>query len=184
MDQRGNSRLSLFLMELILAIMFFSLSAAVCVRLFTSAHFMAEGAKNISRASIWSQNLAEAFESSQGDLSGIEKLYPDAYVSHNADDPSGRGGYIILFFDENWNRIDSLAGAAYFASINIATKEAGEVYSDVTDYGVPLTGKASIGYIAVLDVRGIEGDFLPENVDPGRAIMNFKVDAYLGKEGD
>ena len=156
MDQRSNSRLSLFLMELIIAIMFFSLSAAVCVRLFTSAHFMAEGAKNMSGATIWSQNLAEAFAGTDGNLSEMEKLYPGAYVSHDSDDPSMKNGYIILFFNENWERIESLSGAAYFASINVVVKEASEVYSDVPDYDVPLIGKAAIGYIAVLDVRSIK----------------------------
>ena len=184
MDQRSNSRLSLFLMELIVAIMFFSLSAAVCVRLFTSAHFMAEGAENMSSATIWSQNLAEAFTGTNGDLTEMEKLYPGAYVSHTPDDPSMKSGYIILFFNEKWERIDSLSDAAYFASINISVKEASEVYSDVTDYNVPLIGKAAIGYIAVLDVRSIEGDYLPENVDPNLAILNFNVDTYLGKEAD
>jgi hypothetical protein len=171
-------------MELIIAIMFFSLSAAVCVRLFTSAHFMAEGAENMSSATIWSQNLAEAFTGTNGDLTEMEKLYPGAYVSHTPDDPSMKSGYIILFFNEKWERIDSLSDAAYFASINISVKEASEVYSDVTDYNVPLIGKAAIGYIAVLDVRSIEGDYLPENVDPNLAILNFNVDTYLGKEAD
>ena len=184
MDQRSNSRLSLFLMELIVAIMFFSLSAAVCVRLFASAHLMADDTKNMSNATIWAQNLAESFEGSGGNLSEIEKLYPGAYVSFAADDPSMRDGSVILFFDEDWERIDSLSGASYFASLNIATKEASEVYSDVTDYNVTLTGKAAVGYISVLDVRGIEGDYLPENVDPDRAILNFNVDKYLGKEDD
>ena len=184
MDQRSNSRLSLFPMELIVAIMFFSLSAAVCVRLFTSAHFMAEGAKNMSGATIWSQNLAEAFAGTDGNLSEMEKLYPGAYVSHDSDDPSMKNGYIILFFNENWERIESLSDAAYFASINVAVKEASEVYSDVPDYDVPMIGKAAIGYIAVLDVRSIKGDYLPENVDPDLAILNFNVDTYLGKEED
>ena len=181
MDQRSNSRLSLFLMELIVAIMFFSLSAAVCVRLFTSAHFMAERAENMSNATIWSQNLAETFEGAKGNLSEMEKFYPGAYVSYSLDDDSMRNGYIILFFSEDWERIDSLSNAAYFASVNIATKDASEVYSDITDYNVSYAGKAAVGYIAVLDIRGIEGDFLPENVDPDRAILNFNVDTYLGK---
>lgn len=182
MDQRSNSRLSLFLMELIVAIMFFSLSAAVCVRLFASAHIMAEDTQGEAGAIMWSQDMAESFEGANGDLKEIEKLYPNAYVSYNANDPTKRSGYIILFFDENWQRIDSLAGASFFVSCNIAIKQADEVYSDVTDYNVPLVGKAAVGYIAILDVRGLEGDFLPESVGADRAIVNFKVDKYLGKE--
>ena len=182
MDQRSNSRLSLFLMELIVAIMFFSLSAAVCVRLFSSAHFMSENTKNMSNATVWTQNLAETFESEKGDLSAIAKFYPEAYITYDHADTSMRSGAIVLFFDSNWDRIDSLPDASYVAYLSITTKDASEVYKDVTDYNVALVGKAAVGDIAVLDIRGIE-DFSPDAVvEQERYIMSFSVDTYLGKE--
>ncbi len=183
MDQRSNSRLSLFLMELIVAIMFFSLSAAVCVRLFASAHIMAETTENLSNATIWTQNLAEAFEGKKGRLSDMADLFPDAVISYTTSDPSMSDGSLVLFFDDKWNHVNGLADSSYVANLSITTEDASRVYSDVSDYGISLIGKAAVGEITVIDIRGLD-ELTPEaSVDPKRIIMSVSVDTYLGKEG-
>ena len=182
MDRQHNSKLSLFLMELIVAIMFFSLSAAVCVRLFTSAHLLAEKTESLSNAVIWSQNLSEAFTGSSGDLESITVLYPEAYITTAPDDQPGKEGRLILFFNKDWELIESrLSDATYEAYINIQEEDASSVYSDVTDYGVIPEGKAMVGDIIVLNVEGLEED--QENVveDESRIILKNKVDCYIGK---
>ena len=92
-------------MELRVAIMFFSLSAAVCVRLFASAHFLAEKTESLSNAVMWAQNVSEAFTGNGGRLSDIALLYPDAYVISNSDDSENgsknEDGQIILFLDKD-----------------------------------------------------------------------------------
>ena len=183
MYQRSNSRLSLFLMELIVAIMFFSLSAAVCVRLFASAHLMSESTENLSGATIWTQNLAESFEGKKGRLLDIAELYPGATISYDTADPTQSDGSLVLFFDERWERINALADASYVASITITTEDASSVYSDVTDYGTSIIGKAAVGKINVLDIRGLDNLSPEMNVDQNRIIMSISVDTYLGKEG-
>ncbi len=181
MDQRSNSRLSLFLMELIVAIMFFSLSAAVCVRLFASAHILSDDTKSLSNASIWTQNLAEAFEGKNGHLAGVAELFPDALISYSTADPKTSDGSIVLFFDDNWERVNNLVDASYLASLTITTKEARGGYKDVTDYDVELIGKAAVGDISILDIRNIENPSPDIPVDPENIIMNVKVDTYIGK---
>ena len=183
MDQRSNSRLSLFLMELIVAIMFFSLSAAVCVRLFASAHLMAETTENLSNATIWTQNLAEAFEGKKGRLLDMAELYPDALINYSTSDPSMSDGGLALLFNDKWEHVNALSEASYVASIKIATKDASEVYSDVTDYGTALVGKAALGTITVLDIRGLESPSPEDSIDEKRIILSVDVDTYLGKEG-
>ena len=56
------------------------------------------------------------------------------------------------------------------------------MYSDVTDYNVTLEGKASVGVIAVLDLRGAEEVLseIPEGDE--RVILKNNVDTYIGKE--
>ena len=184
MDQRSNSRLSLFLMELIVAIMFFSLSAAVCVRLFASAHILADNTENLSNATIWSQNLAESFAGHKGNLKEIGALYSDGVVTYNPNDPSQKDGSIVLFFNEKWEPLGSLSGSSYVAFMITHTEDAKDVYSDVTDYNVNLVGKASVGEIYVLDIRTLdESEY--ENTNPlfyENTIMKLVVDTYLGKE--
>jgi hypothetical protein len=183
MDQRSNSKLSLFLMELIVAILFFSLAAAVCVSLFSSAHIMADSTENLSSATMWSQNLSEVFMGKSGNLAEISTLYPEGFVTYATDDPSLKNGTLVLFFDENWNTLNnSLTTASYEAILETKILDAKEVYADVNDYNVELVGIASVGKIAILDIRNVSDVIseIPESDD--NIILRSSVDAYLGKE--
>ena len=160
-------------MELIVAILFFSLSAAVCVRLFTNAHLMAERTKNLSNAVIWSQNLSESFTAKEGNLTEIADLYPDAYFMDDT---------VILFFDENWEEVDeSLSKASYEVVLKVSKDLASNVYSDVTDYKTDLVGDALIGNIAVIDLRGRKDVLMDIPADDSQILFRTDVDLYIGK---
>ena len=173
MDKQRGSKLSLFLMELIVAILFFSLSAAVCVRLFTNAHLMAERTENLSNAVIWSQNLSETFTAKKGNLTEIADLYPDSYFSEDT---------LILFFNEDWKEVDeSLSQASYEVVLKVRKDLASNVYQDVTDYNIDYEGDAMVGNIAVMDIRG-GGDVLMEiPSDDSQILYKTDVDFYIGK---
>ena len=185
MNSGSNSKLSLFLMELIVAIMFFSLAAAVCVRLFASAHFLAEKTEDLSSAVMWTQNLAEAFTGSDGKLSEIAQLYPDAYIASDNSDDSGLEGQLILFLNKDWVVTDqSLTDACYEVFLSVSKRPASDVYSDVTDYGVAYEGNALVGNIKVLNIQGVTEDFSNVINDESRLIHEGTIDVYLGKEGN
>lgn len=69
-----HSRSSLFLMELIMAILFFSLTSAVCIRLFVRAHTISQDTINQNNALAQAQNLAEAWLAAEGEASGLTTL--------------------------------------------------------------------------------------------------------------
>ena len=56
-----SSKNSLFLMELILSILFFTLTAAVCLQLFVKAHVLSQDTINLNHAVTQAQNFAEIF---------------------------------------------------------------------------------------------------------------------------
>ena len=94
---RKNSSSSLFLMELIIAILFFSLASTVCIQLFVKAHLLTEKSVNINQSILWTQNLAEGFLNSGGDLAGMKELF---------DEKSELGeDHISLYFDNDWNPV-------------------------------------------------------------------------------
>lgn len=94
---RKNSSSSLFLMELIIAILFFSLASTVCIQLFVKAHLLTEKSVNINQSILWTQNLAEGFLNSNGDLAGMKELF---------DEKSELGeDHISLYFDNDWNPV-------------------------------------------------------------------------------
>lgn len=94
---------SLFLMELILSILFFALTAAVCLQLFVKAHILSQETINLNHAITQAQNFAEVFLSDDGSLSCfpdyfIDQLTPDSC----AYDDSNTLRSFSLFYDDNW----------------------------------------------------------------------------------
>lgn len=72
---------SLFLMELILAILFFSIASAVCVQFFVKSHLLSRDADALNHAVNECSSIAEVLNTADNMGSGIsllKELYPDA----------------------------------------------------------------------------------------------------------
>ena len=69
-----HSKSSLFLMELIIALLFFSLASTVCIRLFVKAHSLSAQTVDQNYAVNYAQNMAEAFLGCDGDLQALQAL--------------------------------------------------------------------------------------------------------------
>ncbi|WP_026652058.1 hypothetical protein [Butyrivibrio proteoclasticus] len=180
MNQQTTSKTSLFLMELIIAITFFAISSAVCVRLFVSAHLLSQKNYDLTNAVMWTQNLAEVFYGTKGDLHEMSALYSQGVLSLNDDEETGS---LVLFFDENWDFSDaSLVNSSYEAIIQVTKENASDVYKDVTEYQISYKGKAYVGQIAIIDLKNQSDVFssIPDNEDI--IINQLTVDQYIGKE--
>ena len=84
---------SLFLMDLILAILFFSITSAVCVQFFVKSHILSQESKALTLAVNECSAIAETCKTTK-DLSDAEELlqeiYPSAEIaSHNEDSATG-----------------------------------------------------------------------------------------------
>ena len=97
--RRASSRTGLFLMELTLVILFFSLSAAVSMQVFAAAKNTADGSRDLSAAVLAAESAAECWKASGGDLDACVALM-DAELRENSLSQS---------YDENWQR----GGEAY-----------------------------------------------------------------------
>lgn len=102
-----NSRASLFLMELMISILFFSLSSAVCIQLFVKAHTINETTEDKSKATLIAQDICEYFHHSNGDKSKILSYYWD--YEESADS-------ILLYFTESGSPCYNV-GAEYVATL-------------------------------------------------------------------
>lgn len=65
MKRTNNSRSSLFLMELIIAILFFSLVSAVCLKTFARSHILSQDAGDLNTAVIQAESTAELLRSGE-----------------------------------------------------------------------------------------------------------------------
>lgn len=112
-----HSRSSLFLMEMIIAILFFSLASAVCIQLFAKAHLLSTHTVDQNHAVIWAQNLAEAYLSGEGDLDAVSALFPDC-IHSDADT-------LYLPLDTEWQPATKASSSYYVLLTNTPDDDSG-----------------------------------------------------------
>lgn len=137
--QRHNNTSSLFLLELILAVLFFSVASALCIQIFTKAHLMSQDARDL--------NFAVNEVSSMAEQISADTLHPDTAASSDdtASDPSTQ------------MPDDSLQdAAAYYDSSYASCKKADAVYVLTVHYEPEDTLlKAHISMDTIADNRNI-----------------------------
>lgn len=137
--QRHNNTSSLFLLELILAVLFFSVASALCIQIFTKAHLMSQDARDL--------NFAVNEVSSMAEQISAGTLHSDTAASSDdtASDPSTQ------------MPDDSLQdAAAYYDSSYASCKKADAVYVLTIHYEPEDTLlKAHISMDTIADNRNI-----------------------------
>lgn len=137
--QRHNNTSSLFLLELILAVLFFSVASALCIQIFTKAHLMSQDARDL--------NFAVNEVSSMAEQISAGTLHSDTAASSGdtASDPSTQ------------MPDDSLQdAAAYYDSSYASCEKADAVYVLTVHYEPEDTLlKAHISMDTVADNRNI-----------------------------
>lgn len=103
MRKQHAPKATLFLMELVLVIFFFSICAAICVNIFGSAQTMADNSENVSRAAVEARSAASCFKAAEGDLEQTALLLNGV----ETDDS------VLVYFDNNWNRTNDAETAWY-----------------------------------------------------------------------
>ncbi|MBR5761685.1 MAG: hypothetical protein IKZ39_03000 [Lachnospiraceae bacterium] len=81
-----KSKSALFLMELIIVILFFALTSAVCMRVFIKAHDVAHETESANYAVLWADNAAECFYEFGG--AGSEEIKSTLASAFNLPDYS------------------------------------------------------------------------------------------------
>lgn len=117
-----HSKSALFLMELIIAILFFSLASTVCIQLFSKAHLLSKQTVAENHAVIQAQNLAECYLATEGDMLQMKELFPAAL-----DTPDDR---ITLAFDENWKEC-KVSDSCYTACLMSYPAQDGLISADI-----------------------------------------------------
>lgn len=120
-----HSRSSLFLMEMIIAILFFSLASAVCIQLFTRSHLLSTQTVNQNHAVIQAQNLAESYLALEGDMAAIQNLFSPSELT---DDNT-----LCLALDADWELCSMADSACFFAELkNTPAGETGIMEAEIT----------------------------------------------------
>lgn len=116
---RHFSQSALFLMELILAAAFLSLSSVVCIRLYLYAHTLSAASLAKTQAVRESQNIGSSWLSSDGSLADTLALYlettnpvEDRMVPEEADS-------LVLYYNSDWELLPSSQDAAFCIELSL-----------------------------------------------------------------
>lgn len=93
MNHFTHHKSSLFLMELLFAILFFALGSSICVQIFIKAHQINKNAQDLSFASSKVSETVSVLQYSDADLLSIQKLFPCA---------EKKGNEILIFYDSSY----------------------------------------------------------------------------------
>ena len=92
---KSSHKSSLFLLELILSLFFFSLASAVCIQLFAKAHVTEKETEELNHAVPLAESAAEAYHSVLGDLDRLAVLLPDGHLNSAGDS-------FQIFYSKDW----------------------------------------------------------------------------------
>lgn len=144
--QRHNNTSSLFLLELILAVLFFSVASALCIQIFTKAHLMSQDARDL--------NFAVNEVSSMAEQISAGTLHPDTAAS--SDDTAASSGDTASDPSTQMPDDSLQDAAAYYDSSYASCKKADAVYVLTVHYEPEDTLlKAHISMDTVADNRNI-----------------------------
>jgi len=124
MNRQPSRRSSLFLMELILAILFFTLAAAICIRFFVKSHMLEQDSIALNHAVTSAASAAELVRSDEDPLRLLQELFPESTVE-------GDTGF--LYYDKTWQPC-SPSLAVYTLRLDLETAEGFRIGNiEVTD---------------------------------------------------
>jgi len=112
----------LFLTELVIVILFFSLSAAVCVKIFATSELLSRTSYDINKSVVMAQNAAECFKAADADI------YKTAQMLGGAVNEST----IKIAYDKNWQISESKS--VFEMIINIKSENAELKKAEITVY--------------------------------------------------
>jgi len=95
----NKSRSTLFLMELLISILFFSLACSVCVQMFVKSHLLSRESTEMNHSVIWCESFAEAFYGCEANIDEIKTVLGS---KDNGTGPST----VIVFYDDDFNSCD------------------------------------------------------------------------------
>ena len=116
---RHFSQSALFLMELILAAAFLSLSSVVCIRLYLYAHTLSAASLAKTQAVRESQNIGSSWLSSDGSLADALSLYLETTNHVEGRMVPEEADSFVLYYNSDWELLPSSQDAAFCIELSL-----------------------------------------------------------------
>lgn len=105
MSARANSKSSLFLMEMMVVILFFALTSAICVHLFVQSYQTAQQSEALTNGVIQAESAAEIYKNTNGNLKQCADILEPLWQTETE---------LALSYDAAWQPTVSDDDAHYF----------------------------------------------------------------------
>lgn len=99
MSNNSSSKTGLFLMELIISLLFFSLAGAICIQLFVQSHLLSNKSVDLKHSVLWAQNVAETFYGCNGDTYAMSELLEGSALYEQEENRE----LLTIFFDKDFH---------------------------------------------------------------------------------
>lgn len=124
---KTRSKSSLFLMELIVVLMFFSLCAAICMKVFAVSKVKTDYANDLSHASFAVETAAEVYKDKKGDVNSVAEFFGGAKTEDST---------VTVYYDREWNIVPSAQESEYeMTLVSDSTGLLNEAVITVTETG-------------------------------------------------
>lgn len=117
MKKNKNANSSMFLLELIIAILFFSICSAICVQLFVSSHLLSKKAGTLDMAVTQATSAAETIKNSSDSNTALSYVFPTIKIT---DDQ------LIVYYNATWSACEE-ENATYIMTIDISNADSMEI---------------------------------------------------------
>lgn len=113
MTDQSLKKSSLFLLELIIVLLFFSFCIAICVNIFVDAKVLSTQSYDLNNSVLTAQNGAECFKATNGNAKEIASLLGGVQ----------KNNIVSVTYDENWNAVKT-NNYTYQLTITISQSQA------------------------------------------------------------
>lgn len=137
-ESNTHTKTSIFLMEIIIAILIFIICGAVCVKMFTTSYVLNSETNEYNHAVVLVTNAAELFRYNDGDMS----KYIDYYSNINMENESA----FKVFYDSNFEECNE-DNARYYLSLKLSQKYIDDV--SMKELGITFNRKDSKEIFAI-----------------------------------
>ena len=121
-------RSSLFLMELMIAILLFSLAAAICVPVFVKSHSIKEKSTELNQAVLASVSVAEIIRSEGISLEMLSEAFPEAESADHT---------LYISYDQKWSPCapsDAVYTLRVGTKLELTTSDSSILTGEITVY--------------------------------------------------
>lgn len=186
---KRRNRSSLFLIEVIIAVFFFTITAVICIRIFVKSHIISNNSTIVTNGYIEAENMASVFFNSGANVDLITTYYSEYALILSQE--GNYTGTILICYDNDFNPIahpadnidNTIESSAYELVLVQSLNNAADEFADCSSY--EKNGYACSATIYFFDVK-LSDAIITDNIyyDPdfldNYKLLELPLDMFLG----